>query len=185
MAACGGETFGDALAGPGIGDGRDQRFDVGAGVPDVEDGHPAELGHGVAVGADAGDGGVAGTGIAEAVAAAGEDEAGGEALDIPLPRGGEGLVEVVNVEDLATLGGGEGTEVKKVAVAASLGAQAGRGGGGQVGGHVEGGAAVESEGGLGHAAVADGDEPGNAPLVGLREQGDGVGAVGGWAPVGV
>jgi hypothetical protein len=50
----------------------------------------------------------------EAVFAAGDREAGTESLDVPLPGPGQRLVEVVEVEDEAAVGGGEGAEVREV-----------------------------------------------------------------------
>ena len=55
----------------------------------------------------------------EAVVAAGDREAGGQPLDVPLPRAGERLVEVVDVEDQPALGRGEHAEVGQVRVAAA------------------------------------------------------------------
>ena len=48
--------------------------------------------------------GVAAGGALEAGCAAGEDEAGGEALDVVLEGAADGFVEVVDVEDEAAVG---------------------------------------------------------------------------------
>jgi hypothetical protein len=60
----------------------------------------------------------------ELVLAAGDLQTGGQALDVPFPWAPRGLVEVVDVEDEATLGRPEGAEVRQVRVAAGLNAQA-------------------------------------------------------------
>ncbi len=72
------------------------------------------------------DGVVAGACFARRLAA-GEDEAGGHALEVPLEGTADGLVEVVDVEDEAAVGRGEGAEVAHVRVAAELGDDAGVG----------------------------------------------------------
>ena len=51
---------------------------------------------------------------------AGDLEAGGEPLDVPLPRTRQGLVEVVDVEDELAVRGREGAEVREVGVTAEL-----------------------------------------------------------------
>ena len=104
--------------------------------------------------------------FAEAVAAAGQDEARGQPFDVPFPRGREGLVQVVDVEDDPPFRRREGAEIHQVAVAARLHAHAGRRGAGQVGGHVERRPAIERERRPQHASVANGDQLGNAAFVG-------------------
>ncbi len=91
---------------------------------------------------------------------AGDLEAGGQALDVPLERSGMGLVEVVDVEDERPLGRGEPAEVGEVGIAAELDGQARAIGGAEVVGHDRGGAPVERERGRSHAPVADRDELG-------------------------
>ena len=106
---------------------RHDRGDVRPGDPVVPDGqvaHRRELGHPLAIGADGGGGGGGAIGRLVPVRAAGDDDAGGQALDVPLPGGREGLVEVVDVEDLVALRRGEGAEVREVGVAAGLDGQA-------------------------------------------------------------
>ena len=51
---------------------------------------------------------------------AGDLQARRQALDVPLPRPGQGLVEVVDVEHQAALRGGEHPEVGQVGIAAGL-----------------------------------------------------------------
>ncbi len=64
--------------------------------------------------------------LLEAALAAGHDDARREALQVPLPGAGQGLVEVVDVEDLGARGRGVGAEVREVGVAAELHRQAAR-----------------------------------------------------------
>ena len=78
--------------------------------------------------------------------APGKQETGGEALDVPLEWAADGLVEVVDVEDEAAIGRGEGTEVADVGVAAELGVDAGVGAEGEIAGHDGHRSAKESEG---------------------------------------
>ncbi len=145
-------------------------------VPELQRLHLAELGHRLAVGADAGQDRVLRDGVAQAVVPAGHDEARGEALDVPLPRRREGLVEVVDGEDDLPLRGGEAAEVAEVRVAAGLDAEARDGRGREVGGHGERRAPVEREGRLRHAPVAEGKEIGHPPLLGFEDEVDRVGA---------
>ncbi len=86
--------------------------------------------------------------------AAGEDERSGHALQVPLEGAADGFVEVVDVEDEAAVGCGEGAEVAHMRVAAELRFDAGIGQDGQVGGHHRRGAAKVAEGRLGHQAGA-------------------------------
>ena len=58
--------------------------------------------------------------LAEASGAAGDDEAGGQSLQVELERAVQGLVEVVDVEEQVTFRGGEQPEVDEVGVAAEL-----------------------------------------------------------------
>ena len=117
--------------------------------------------------------------------AAGEHEAGGHALDVPLEGAADGFVEVVDVEDEAAVGRGEGAEVADVGVAAELGEDAGVGAEGEIAGHDRDGSAEEAEGRGGHAVVLDGDQLGDAAAHGLGEQGERVGAAEIGLPAGV
>jgi hypothetical protein len=69
------------------------------GVPDGQVGHGREVPHGGPVGlADAAHDRTAGL-VVEPAIAGGDLEAGRQPLDVPLERAGQGLVEVVQVED--------------------------------------------------------------------------------------
>ena len=94
----------------------------------------------------------------EPAVAAHDLEAGREPLDVPLPRTGQRLVEVVDVEQHPPLRGAEQAEVRQVGVAAQLHRDAGPGGVGQVGGHDGSGAPEERERRYEHPAVPDRDE---------------------------
>ena len=56
--------------------------------------------------------------------APGDREARHQALDVPLPRPGQRLVEVVDVEHQPPIRGGEAAEVRQVGIAAELDVQA-------------------------------------------------------------
>ena len=116
---------------------------------------------------------------------AGEDEAGGHAFDVPLEGAADGLVEVVDVEDEAAVGRGEGAEVADVRVAAELGVDAGVGAEREVVGHHGDGSAEEAEGRHGHAIGLDADKRGDTAAHGLGKQLQGVGAAEFWLPSGV
>ena len=62
--------------------------------------------------------GVAGLLRGEVAIAPGDLKTRCEALDVPLPGAGEGLVEVVDVQHQAAIGGGEDAEVREVGIAA-------------------------------------------------------------------
>ena len=114
---------------------RHQLLDLEAGVPDLEVAHPGELRHPRAV---------RGNGLEhdalllrdrEAAVARGDQHADREALDVPLPRARQRLVEVVDVEDEPSLGRRVEAEVREVRVAAALHDEAGPRSGGEVGRH--------------------------------------------------
>ena len=144
---------GDSRAEPG-----DAARHVEARVPDVEVPHRREVRHRLAVLPD----GVRHHGTPRALVVAelptGDCEARREALDVPLERAAKRLVEVVDREDQSAVGCGEHTEVRQVRVAAELSVQTGARTGSEIRGHEKGAAAIEGEGRLEHAAVADRDE---------------------------
>jgi hypothetical protein len=90
---------------------RPQLGDVGARVPDVQVGHAGELAHGLPVAVDGGQDDLTALPGREAVIPPGHLQAGREPLDIPLPRAGQRLVEVVDVEHQAPFGRAEQAEV--------------------------------------------------------------------------
>ena len=139
-------------------------LDVEVGVPDVEDRLGGEGAHRGAVALHGGQGRLAALACREPVVPSGHDEAGSQPLDIPFEGPGQGLVEVVDVEDQAALRRGVGAEVGQVRVAAQLGSQPRRRGGRQVGGHHQSRAPVEGERRHQHPAVADRHQLGNRVL---------------------
>ena len=93
---------------------------------------------------------------------AGDDvQAGGEALDVPLPWARQRLVKVVDVEHERSLGAGELPEVADVGVAARLHPKPGDRVGREVHRHDGGSPSEEGERRFGHASVADWDQFGN------------------------
>ena len=113
-------------------------------------------------------------GVAMTRFAAGEDEGGGHAFDVPFPGAGDGFVEIVEVEDQLAVGSGEGAKVLDVGIAAELDDETGVGEAGKVGSHDGDGAAEEGEGGDHHARVFDGEEVLDPVFGGTEEYGDGV-----------
>ena len=120
--------------------------------------------------------------VPAATLAAGDHEACRETLEVPLPGRRQGLIEVVDGEDDLPLRGGETPEVDQVGVSAALHANAGRRSARQVHRHGERRAAVEGERRQDHAAVAKGQELGEASFVGLEHQADRVRPVRGCRP---
>ena len=137
-------------------------------VPGLQTAHPGRAAHPVPVLAHAGHDDRAPVRGGEPAVAAQDLEAGREPLDVPLPRTGQRLVEVVDVEQHPPLRGAEQAEVRQVGVAAQLHGDAGPGRAGQVGGHDGRRAAEERERRHEHPAVPDRDEfrhPRHVPAV--------------------
>ena len=104
-------------------------------------------------------------------------EAGGQAFDVPLPRSGEGLVEVVDVEQQLPFGRAEEPEIREVRVAAELHGDAGSRSAAEVEGHDRRRPSIERERRHQHAPVADREQLGH-PARALRLQHrDRVGAI--------
>jgi hypothetical protein len=131
------------------------RVRVGVRVPDVQVALPGEPAHRLPVLADRRQHDRGALAAGEPVAPGRDLQAGGQPLDVPLPRRWQGLVEVVDVEDQRALGGGEQPEVGQVRVTAGLHQQAGGGGAGQVEGHRQGRAAEVAELRREHPPVPD------------------------------
>ena len=107
-----------------LGDLGEEGLDVETRIPDVEVAHLGELTHRLAVVAHGAEDGGAGLRRREVAVTPRDLKTGGEALDVPLPRPRQGLVEVVDVHHQTAIGGGEGAEVREVGVAARLDPQA-------------------------------------------------------------
>ena len=151
-------------------------------VPELDGALLGHLQHRLAVGADAVQDDRPPRGRGVAVVARGDLEARREALDVPLPRPGQRLVEVVDVEDQPPLGRLEEAEVHEVGVAAQLGREPGVGRPGQVRRHEQRAAPVERAGRDEHAAVADGHQLLDPVGRLLLEQADRVRPAGGRLP---
>jgi hypothetical protein len=129
--------------------------DVEPQGPQVDRAHAGELVHRLAIGARRRARDLPALACVEAAVTPGHGAAGGEALEVPLPRTFQRLVEVVEVEHERAVGRGERPEVREVRVAAQLRADARHRGRGEIGGHDRGGAAIERERRGEHPAVAD------------------------------
>src|SRR5205085_7905059 len=112
----------------------------------------------------------------------GDEEAYREALDVPLPRPRQRLVEVVLVEHELARRRRVRTEVREVGIAAELDGQSTRGPRGQIAGHDPRRPPVEGERRDAHPAVADRNEARHAGLVLPHEQLDRVAPIGGRLP---
>jgi len=126
--------------------------------------------------------GTAGLGVGVPVGAGGHGDGGREPFDVPFEGAGEGLVEVVEVEEQGAFRGGVQTEVEQMRVAAQLHGEPGVGLGGEVGGHHGGGTAQEGERRGGHPPVPDRQQLGQAVAALPFQYGDGVGPVDGRDP---
>ena len=100
----------------------------------------------------------------------GDDDAGREPLDVPLPGSGQSFIEVVDVEEDVALRRGEATEIHKMSVATGLYTKSGRRGRRQIGRHDRGRAAIEGERRLGHTREADRDQFRDSTFVGLAQK---------------
>ena len=96
----------------------------------------------------------------EAARSGGHHEACREPFEVPFERALEGLVEVVDVEDLGSLRRGIQAEVGQVRIAAQLDEDPARRPGRQVGRHRQGGTAIEGERRHRHPPVAHRDQLG-------------------------
>jgi hypothetical protein len=94
------------------------RLHVEPRVPDVEVPHPRKTPHRLPVGASRTAHRLRPLLRREAALPAGDRDAGGEPLHVPLERAPAGLVEVVAVEDEAPVGSREDAEVREVGVVA-------------------------------------------------------------------
>ena len=127
-------------------------------VPRVEVGHCGNLVHPLPVGPHRVLGDHPALARREAVLAAGQDDAGREPLDVPLPGPGKRLLEVVRVEDKRLLTRGVEAEVREAGVAQELHLDAGPHSPGEVGSHHRCRTPVERVGARLHARVAQRNE---------------------------
>ena len=99
----------------------------------------------------------------------GDDDAGSQPLDVPLPWPRQGFVEIVDVEEDVALRRGETAEIHEMGVAAGLHAKTGRRCRGQIRRHDRGRAAVEGERRLRHPPEAIGISSGIRPSLDSRK----------------
>ena len=99
----------------------------------------------------------------------GDNDAGGQPLDIPLERPVQRLVKVVDVEDERAFRRREQSEVRQMGITAQLDDQSAGGGRAQVSCHRQGRAAEVGERRSGHSAVANRHQVGH-PRSRLAEQ---------------
>ena len=112
----------------------------------------------------------------------GDDNAGRDPLNVPLPGSRQGFVEIVDVEEDIALRCGETAEIHQVSVAAGLYAKSGRRGQCQIGRHERGCAAIKRERRLGHAPEADWDQLQDSAFVGLAQKLDRIAPIVGRLP---
>ena len=115
----------------------------------------------------------------------GHGEAGHQPLDVPFERARQCLVEIVDAEDQASIGRGEGAEIGQVGVAAELDLQAGPGRAGQVGRHRGRSPAEEGERRHQHPPITDGTSSCTRGSALLFHQLDRISPIGGRLPFGV
>ncbi len=108
---------------------------------------------------------------------AGHPDAGDEPAQVPLPRAGMRLVEVVQVDDEVAFRGSVEAEVTQVGIAADDRRDAGRRQMSDVLGHHDGRAAQETVGRRHHAADPDRDQPLQPALMRMHDLLDRVGPV--------
>ena len=134
LAACLGDKlsppFG-VLLGDLVGERLEDVIEGDSRVPGFEVGHVGKRCHGLPIGRRCLHC-VATLLLVEPAVASGDHETGSQTLDVPLPRAGERLIEVVDVEDQVTLRRPVHAEVGQMGVAADLGSNAGVGRGGKV-----------------------------------------------------
>ena len=146
-------------------------------VPDVQVRHPGEGPHRLSISGHRGRDDLAAVLAGEPVAAGSHFHAGRQPFDVPLPRAGQRLIEVVDVEDQEALGRAEDPEVRQVGIPARLYRQPRHGGPRQVTGHRQGSTAVERERGDHHPAPPDRHQLRHPRLRLLFQQTDRVGPV--------
>ena len=151
--------------------------DIDPGIPDLEESHRSIVSHLSAIAADSQSRRVTGVAVGEAIVPRGDGEACRQALDVPVERRRERLIEVVDVEDQPPVGRGEHAEIQQVRVTAGLHPDISRGRVREIPCHRRRRAAEVGKRRGGHAPIADRDQiryPGPGLLL---ENGDRVGPV--------
>ncbi len=142
------------------------------GVQNVDEVHPGVARHPLAIRTDGRKHRRTAVGRTEPIRAAGDHDACRQPLEVPLPRCGQRLVEVVGVEHKAPLRRREEPEVGQVGIAAGLHQDVGPGRRLKVERHHGGRTTVIGEGRLGHSRMAQFDEIGKAIRLLCLENGD-------------
>ena len=150
----------------------DRVVDVQVGIPHRQERLVRKGAHRAAVSPDSRQDDLAAGLAGEPVRPPGHGQAGGQPLDVPLERAGQGLVEVVDVKDQPPRGGGERAEIGQVRIPAQLHPQPRGGGGGQVGRHRQRRAPVERERRHQHPPVPDWQQLRHPGLFLLQQQPD-------------
>ena len=143
-------------------------------VPQLQRVHLAEFGHRLAVAARRGHGHAPGHLSLRLLSRQATTKLAPEALDVPLPRRRQRLVEVVDREDHAPLRRGEPAEVAQVRVTAALDPDPETGVDDRSAAIARADSAVEGERRADHAAVAQREEFGHPTLLGRQHRVDGV-----------
>ena len=128
------------------------------GVPDLERGHVGISRHPFSIRAHARERGFALVGLRKSVRLARQDETRGQPFDVPLPRPGQGFIEIVDVDDQPPFRRREAAEIQQMAIAADLRVDPGDRRRRQIRGHDIGGATIERERRTQHPTVADRNE---------------------------
>ena len=160
-------------------------INVDAPVPDVEVAERRQLADVLAICTDGDPCDLRAVGVVESAVPAPDLEAGCKSLNIPFPRTGQRLVEVVYVGDLGAVRRGIGAEVREVRIAAGLNPDAGVRRRCEVGSHDGRGTAIEGERRNQHPAVAQRNELGNTVVPLLLQDIDRVWPIGRRRPVSV
>ena len=147
-------------------------------VPDLEIAHLGVAAHPPAVARTHARRRLGGLGLVAAHEARGDGSARRQTLEIPFPRPGMDLVEIVDGEDQVALGRGVDAEIGDMHVAARRHRQPGDRRARQVVGHHCRRAAQEGEGRGQHARIAHRDQSRDAVDGLLLEDADGIGPVG-------
>jgi len=140
-------------------------------IPGFQNGLLRELGLGGSIGGEQRLQHLAGSVVAEAEPAGREDEAHGQAFDVPLERPRMRLVEIIDIEDERTFRRSKASEVHQMAVAAALNGHAGGRRTFQIVRLQDRRATKKSEGGFGHARKANRQQFLHASFVRLLDQG--------------
>ena len=143
-------------------------------VPDLEGSRSSSLTHALPVFPSPRHDDVPAIGAGEAAAPSHDLKTGGQALQVPLPRTRERLVEVVDVEDELAFGRAEQAKVQQMRITAELHGDVRSGSCRQVGGHDQCRPSIEGEGRDQHPSIADRNQLGHSGGALFIQERDGV-----------